>query len=143
MNLGVHWYLNILTTSAYKCWIKLILFRLRLLRLMKAFALLISTCFAMPTVRNNKKSCRSHLLTPTLSGFEILNDSTLIFKNWRSSRLFINIFYTLIEHEYFRLGTESYSSLGRVEKREEKSVSTFGRFRLSKSLESLPVSVKN
>ena len=33
--------------------------------------------------------------------------------------------------EYFRLGAESYSSLGRVgKKREENSVSTFGHFRL-------------
>ena len=44
--------------------------------------------------------------------------------------------------EYFRLGAESYSSLGRVGKREENSVSTFGRFRLWTSLESSPVSVK-
>ena len=45
--------------------------------------------------------------------------------------------------EYFRLGAESYSSLGRVEKKkEENSVSTFGRFRRWTSLESSPVSVK-
>ena len=45
--------------------------------------------------------------------------------------------------EYFRLGAESYSSLGRVaKKREENSVSTFGRFRLWTSFESSPVSVK-
>ena len=38
-----------------------------------------------------------HGLTPRLSGFEILNDATLIFQNWRIntriSRLFTNIFY--------------------------------------------------
>ena len=44
--------------------------------------------------------------------------------------------------EYFRLGAESYSSLGRVEKLEENSVSTLGRFRLWTSFESSPVSVK-
>ena len=45
--------------------------------------------------------------------------------------------------EYFRLGADSYSSLGRVgKKREEKSVSTFGRFGLWTSSESSPVSVK-
>ena len=32
--------------------------------------------------------------------------------------------------EYFRLGAESYSSLGRVKKKEGNSVSTFGRFRV-------------
>ena len=45
--------------------------------------------------------------------------------------------------EYFLLGAESYASLGRVEKkREEKSVSSFRRFRLWTSFESSPVSVK-
>ena len=44
--------------------------------------------------------------------------------------------------EYFRLGAESHSSLGRVRKREENSVSTFGRLRLWTSFESSPVSVK-
>ena len=45
--------------------------------------------------------------------------------------------------KYFRLGAESYSSLGRVEKkRKENSLSTFGRFRLRTSFESSPVSVK-
>ena len=39
-----------------------------------------------------------------------------------------------------RLGAESYSSLGRVGKK-ENSVSTFGRFRLRTSFESSPVSV--
>ena len=42
--------------------------------------------------------------------------------------------------EYFRLGAELYSSLGRVGKKEENSVSTFGRFRLWTSFESSPVS---
>ena len=46
--------------------------------------------------------------------------------------------------KYFRLGAESYSSLGRVGKKgEENSVSTFGRFRLWTSFESSPVSVKD
>ena len=49
--------------------------------------------------------------------------------------------YSNSGREYFRLGAESYSSLGRVEKKEENSVSTFGRFRLWTSLESSPVSV--
>ena len=40
--------------------------------------------------------------------------------------------------EYFRLGADSYSSLGRVGKREEINVSTFGRFRLWISLEYSP-----
>ena len=43
---------------------------------------------------------------------------------------------------YFRLGAESYSSLGRVGKKEENSVSTFELFRLGTSFESAPVSVK-
>ena len=44
--------------------------------------------------------------------------------------------------EYFRLGAESYSSLGRVGKKsEENSVYTFGRSRLWTSFESSPVSV--
>ena len=43
--------------------------------------------------------------------------------------------------EYFRHGAESYSSIGRVEKREENNVSTFGRFCLWTSFESSPVSV--
>ena len=43
--------------------------------------------------------------------------------------------------EYFRLGAESYSSLGRVgKKREENSVSPFGRFRPWTNFESSPVS---
>ena len=42
----------------------------------------------------------------------------------------------------FRLGAESYSSLGRVGKKKENSVSTFGLFRLWTSFESSPVSVK-
>ena len=46
------------------------------------------------------------------------------------------------ERENFRLGAESYSSLGRVERREENTVSTFGRFRLRTSFESSPVSFK-
>ena len=46
--------------------------------------------------------------------------------------------------EYFWLGAESYSSLGRVgKKREENSVSTFGRVRLWTSFESLPIWVKD
>ena len=44
--------------------------------------------------------------------------------------------------EYFRLVAESYSSLGRVGKIEENSVSTFGRIRLWTSFKSSPVSVK-
>ena len=44
--------------------------------------------------------------------------------------------------EYFRIGVESYLSLGRVGKRKANSVSTFGRFRLWTSFESSPVSVK-
>ena len=44
--------------------------------------------------------------------------------------------------EFFRLGAESYSSFGSVGKREENSVSTFGRFRLWTCFESSPVSVK-
>ena len=35
-----------------------------------------------------------------------------------------------IGRDYFRLGAESYWSLGSVGKKEENSVSTFGRFRL-------------
>ena len=46
------------------------------------------------------------------------------------------------EREYFRLGVESYSSLWRVGRRGEKSVSTFGQMRLWTSFESSPVSVK-
>ena len=49
---------------------------------------------------------------------------------------------TISGREYFRLGAESNSSLGRVRKKRKKSVSTFGRFRLWTSFESSPVSVK-
>ena len=52
-----------------------------------------------------------------------------------------------IGRESFRLGDESYSmthtpSSDASEKKEENSVSTFGRFRLWTSFESSPVSVK-
>ena len=39
---------------------------------------------------------------------------------------------------YFRLGAESYSSFEPVRKKEENSVSTFGRFRLWTSFEFSP-----
>ena len=42
------------------------------------------------------------MLTPTLSGFEILNDATLIIQNWLLSRLFANIFdqRLIVEHKW-------------------------------------------
>ena len=46
--------------------------------------------------------------------------------------------------EYFRLGAESYSSLGRLGKEEKKILaSTFGQIRLWTSFESSPVSVSH
>ena len=63
-------------------------------------------------------------------------------------RCLTEIFHLLIQaktskngREYLRLGGGSYSSLGRVGKK-ENSVSTFGRFRLWTSLESSPELVK-
>ena len=42
-----------------------------------------------------KKAIAEALLTPTLTGFEILNDLISIFLNWLVSRLFENIFHHL------------------------------------------------
>ena len=42
-----------------------------------------------------RQSLNFQNLTPTFSGFEILNDVTQIIQNWLDSRLFANIFYNL------------------------------------------------
>ena len=89
----------------------------------------------MRVVKRARRSRSSQLFSQVIKNWFLTDtgeDSNFVRKRKcpKVDTLFFPFFPTRPSDEYFRLGAESYSSLGRVGKKGKNSVSTFGRFRL-------------